>query len=202
MDNSELYYMDDIFERKPSPPWEVKVYKKPVNSKGDLEFNNCSNITKRKDKSERAYQVLDECKSLLIDRKRWPDRMNQDIDAKTWIAKWWSDLWWQCFDKVNHPYRYVWSKITRFFGLKKETTLFRNQHFMTRDPYEAFYEACIFLGKDEYIKEVSIPFYLYRGSIWKWRKELISLNKKDYVIMLIAIRANAIAMKYRKLNNE
>ena len=72
---------------------------------------------------------------------------------------------------------------------------YRKQTDMTRDPYIMWYCACILLNHREYIREVTIPFYLYTPEVWAWRRALLGkLNlytmwrkinsifpKKDYV---------------------
>ena len=73
---------------------------------------------------------------------------------------------------------------------------FRSQTRMTRDPYTAFYTACIMLDLKEDIEIVKIPWYLYRPEVWTWRRRLIKDNSKDYVKRLRYLRALAVVKNY------
>ena len=168
------YYKDGYFWRTTGHEWEVRNYGDHVHGKGDLIYNSCAKIVKDKDTSEWAIQSVYECYRLLSEGKRWPDRMSQRIDAKTQIGHWVSLLlfWFKFTDKVKY----------------------RPQHDMTRDPYIAFFAACVFLNIS-LIPYIKIPWYLYRPHVWRWRKRLVIDKRKPYVRELGYLMAFATANK-------
>lgn len=182
------YFKDGYYWRKQSPGWELDNYGDVPNGKGDLISNTMMRIMFDDDNSEWAYNALATCKHLLIFRVRWPKWMNQEMDAKNWIDWKWSQLWFKG-------------------GLfTDETVKYRPQGNMTRDPYTYFYACCVHLDKLDYIKSVTIPFHLYKTTVWVWRYHLITgklrwlynlLEKPDYALKLATMR-RSIADKLNK----
>ena len=119
---------------------------------GDLIFNTMDKVLRDSDTSDWAVDALYSCANLLIDGKRWPNRLNQADTAKTWLQWKW----------------YKW-------GLGK-TVYSRPQQTMTRDPYIAFYADCIRLDHPERIREIKLPWNAFAPSTYYWRKYLISHN--------------------------
>ncbi len=149
------WYKDGLFWRKKSPEWEFFNYGNVmINSKGDLGSNTMMRIVDSGDDSSWAFLSLSAVRDLLLEGKRWPDRMNQDVDAETRIE-------WRL------------SQLKQLLLIKK-TVKYRPQHQMTRDPYIYFYTACIMLGREDLIELVKMPWYLYRPGTWAWRKCLIN----------------------------
>jgi hypothetical protein len=169
-------YKVGFFWADKSPGWEIRDYGLAVEGKGDLIFNTCDKIIRDADNSDWAYAALDNCAYLLNTRKRWPERMNQSIDAKNRIDCIWSKLMRKLGVNPTHKYRWVTG--------------------MTRDPYIAFYACCVFLGNYEYIEGVTMPYYNYRRTTWRWRKLLIKDNRLDYVKRLSYLRAIAVTLKH------
>ena len=121
---------------------------------GDLIFNTMDKVIRDNDKSDWAIDALFACADLLISGLRWPDRLSRDDTAPTWIQ-------WKL---------YKW-------GLGK-TVYSRPQQVMTKDPYIAFYAACIHLGFSDVIQDVAMPWNTYSPSTNVWRKYLITHNAK------------------------
>ena len=178
------WFRDGPFWRKFGHAWEEDRYGIYVHGLGDLIYNTLKKILDDDDRSEWAYAALAACKELLLDRKRWPDRMNQGIESRN---------------------RYFWLVNRFLYWLKIVKTIkYRPQSHMTRDPFIAFYAACFHMNRWAYIEEVTTPWYLYRATTWSWRDFLITgdpkslkkylrvsgraLSNKDYVIELRELR--------------
>ena len=160
---ADYWIKDGYFWRLPSVnnpgrEYEPDFFGFPVNGLGDLIFNTCNQILRRKDRSVWAYSALQQCGDLLLERKRWPDRMDPGyLSADSWL-EWKISIW-------------RWEQ-----GLEN-THLYRPQNHMTRDPFIAYYTLAVFLDRIQFIEVVKIPFYLYRPNVWAWRKYLISPNE-------------------------
>ena len=146
-------------------------------SKGDIIFETCYLILKDEDQSDWAYGAIEACSVLLLDGKRWPDRMSDNTDVNSWIGR-------------------IINRSLRKIGILKNPK-FRFQGRMTRDPWIAFYTACLYLGEPGYIESVPIIWYLYSPKTWRWRRRLIKDNRKDYVIRLDSLRALAVTLNYK-----
>ena len=141
------------------------------NGMGDLIYNTLVKIIYHQDTSDWAIKALEACHALLKAHKRWPDYMNDHpMVAKTWAAR-----------AVNR----ILNKIKRWGRRKniaiidkiiKEWKPFRYQGRMTRDPYTAFYAACIMLDRVDLIKDTKVAFICWRPDMWMWRKYLIKPN--------------------------
>lgn len=163
------WYKDGLSWRHESEWWEIRDRGCSSDAKGDLTNNTMYEIMFMEDKSDWAYRALDYHKELLIDKIRWPNRMNQPCDSKNLI-----DFWWHNF--LNWGGANDWYK-------------YRPQRSMTRDPYTYFYTCCIYLGKPEYIKEVPICKRNFRIGFWAWRKCLI---KKTWWAKLLYMRGRKV----------
>lgn len=129
---------------------------------GDVIYNTCSEIIDRHDRSAWAEEAVLYCGDLLLQRKRWPDRMIwEGREAKGWIRYYWSKMW-KYFGVIDHHKR-------------------RPQKDVTRDPFIAFYCAVQFLGMPELIESVTIPLRLQRPKINKWRKKLIRDRREKWL---------------------
>jgi len=121
---------------------------------GDLIFNTCDKLIRDGDLSDWAHKAMWACYDLLSVPIRWPGRLNEPDTAPTWIQwKWYK---WGLGEKVYS----------------------RPQQTMTRDPYIAFYAACIHLDHRELIREIKLPWNAFAPSTYYWRKYLISHNDK------------------------
>ncbi len=174
------WYKDSCYWRNKSLDWEVANYGEPVNGKGDLISNTMMRIIEQGDKSSWAYNSLMYCQNLLRNRKRWPDRMNQNIDAK-------SSIQWR------------WSKQMQKLEVNK-TVKYRPQHHMTRDGF--IYTICcaVHLDRIDIIKKVRIPWYLYRPSVFAWRRYLIKPNKWSEFWYKLGIKIPAKRDYVKRLN--
>jgi hypothetical protein len=150
---------------------------------GDVILNTCSEIVDNKDKSEWAKKSILECATLLMDRKRWPDRMIwEGREAKGWI-------------------RYYWSKMWKYVGVI-DHHLRRPQKDVTRDPYVVFYCACEFLDMSYLIELVTIPVRLRRGGIQRRRKKLIRDRREKWRNRLDYYASLADVLNFRSLYPE
>ena len=166
------WYKDGLFWRRKSADHS--------DGKGDLIFNTCYKIFMEKDKSDWAYNSLEACATLLLDRKRWPDRMSDDTDCKTGIGRF-----------INRTTR----DILKVFGITIHPN-FRYQGRMSRDPFKALYTLSIFLGQPGYIKEVPLPMSDYSPPTWRWRRRLIKDKRKFFVKRLGYLEACAVDMNF------
>ena len=173
---TNLWYKDGPFWRKASPGWEVRKYGMEVNGKGDLIFNTLDKIIRDGDTSEWAHMSLKACKDLLINRKRWLDRMNQSCDANTYFE------WYVSRIRYKLGIKSIWyewrEKIDGYIPVEELRVLYRPQSDMTRDPYIAFYTACVLLDHKDWINDVTVLRKLWRPNLWAWRKYLITGKKK------------------------
>jgi hypothetical protein len=150
------WYKDGLFWRDMSGEWARRRYGFDSNGKGDVISNTMMKIIHHDDRSPEAYESLESCKQLLLNHRRWPRRMNHAHDSKNRI-----DLWW---GKFLH-----WIKIRDYIP-------YRWSSGMTRDPYIFFYVACILLDREEWIREVKMPIYIWLPGVWAWRKTLYKRN--------------------------
>jgi len=158
---------------------------------GDLIFNTMYKIMQDGDYSDWAYSALTACADLLRSGKRWPDRLTRDDTAKNWL-QWKWDM------------------------LRKNRRYSRPQQVLTRDPFIAVYAAAFKMNRWQLIEVVTVPWYLYRPTLWNWRKYIMSgdikylrryrfwsrfsTSQKDYVVRLRAIKEdiiNATLYKYQ-----
>ena len=195
------------FWRDKSPGWEERTYGEAVDGKGDLGFNTCDEIERKKDKSAWAYYALEECQELLQMELRWPNSMNQDIDAK-------SRFEWR-MSNIPFKIKKLWVKFLEWRFPNYDHKIvpmvkYRVQNRLTRDPYVAFYTACMVLDVPELIEDTPPVGYVYRPAFWNWYKYLetrnekylkryrfwswFSFSKKDYVNRLDELREIAIAL--------
>ena len=188
-----MYYKDGYYWRKESP---YSPFGYLTHGKGDVIFNTLYKIMQDGDYSQWAYYSLSECADMLMQRKRWPDRMNHPNDAKTRIGAWFSRILYEMGETIS----------------KK----FRPQHILTRDPLIVLYAAAWKMNRWQLIEVVTVPWYLYRPTLWTWRKYIMSgdvrylkryrfwsrfsTSQKDYVVRLRAIKEdiiNATLYKYQ-----
>lgn len=173
-------YKDGNFWMDRSPGWAVREYGGHPDGKGDLIFNTCYKIIQDVDVSPWALTALTSCMMLLKARKRWPDRMNQDIDAKNRIDCMVSKWLWRLKIRLTHKYRW--------------------QDGMTRDPYIAWITACILTRNEYLIQSVSIPWYLsnpfYAPTTMRWRRRLLRDKRDVYVQRLGYLRSLAVTAKF------
>ena len=153
---------------------------------GDFDFNHCSKCVMDGDTSEWAINSFFKMAELLKDRKRWPDHLNVDNQAKNRYVYYILRFFRQIFAKLGIKIYQKW----------------RPQNDMTRDPYAAFgamYGELLGSNEGKYDKElmetfesVIIPGYLYRRTTWKWRKRLINPHKGKFFILRVRyLRARA-----------
>lgn len=170
MKDYEEYEKAGVILRK-SPQWAVDLFGFSEDCMGD-----CISHMMWKALFDPAYaKYIPICVALLKAGKRWPDELQKEFSdriAKTKIQYGWDKIWWQNFNKEKRPVRYVWSKITRFFGLYREYRLYRTQHGMTRDPYTHFFAACSINDQWEDAEGVHPPLSIYSPTFWAWQKYL------------------------------
>ena len=107
-------------------------------------------------------RTIRECIRLLNEEKRWPDSMNQEIDAKNRV-------------------QYFFSKLSHKIGLI-DSHLFRSQNSVTRDPYIMLICA-IYWHQYEMIQDLKVPWLINRAPLYWWKKYLENptrFNKEKY----------------------
>jgi len=170
------FHKDGYFYRRPDPDWAIKLRGEDTKDKGDLIFNTLKKIVDDGDTSEWAYCSLLNSFDLLMQGKRWPDRMNQDCDAKTKIG-------WR-IDQLL-----IWLYL-------KRKHKFRHQKSITRDPWIMAYVCAYKLNRFQFF-DIKPQWWLYRPGVWAWMKYLrkqdrrhlewyffwltFSTSKKEYV---------------------
>ena len=207
------FYKDVCFWRQKGPEWEKDIYGQEINGKGDLIFNTYAKIIDDGDLSSWAQDAHDHCFYLLLNRRRWPDRMIQLNDADNWFQWKWSQLKYMLGIKTKW---YVWNHDNGSMDLEPKmlkTVMYRPQNNMTRDPFIAFFTS-VTLSKNVN-STLTIPWYLFRPSIWIWRRYLIigrglwlyyflTLNypKRDYVRRLRGYMDKAVELKNSQIIEE
>lgn len=167
MENS--FYRDGTFWRKKSADGS--------DGKGDLIFNTCYKIIQDVDVSPWALSALGSCGLLLKMRKRWPNRMDDGMDAESWIER-------------------IIVRSLKKIGIVVKRYEFRYQGRMTRDGYIAWITACTLTHNEYMIKGVTLPWYLYSRNTWRWRRRLIQDDRMDYVQRLGYLRSLAVVFKF------
>jgi len=157
----KTYYIDGYFWRHPDPKWDIEFYGTDTKGKGDIIYNTMARIIDQEDESEWAYKALYECAFLLMSKRRWPIKDDQECDAKTAIG-------WR------------FNQLVRKLRLTKKVK-YRWNKSITRDPFKAFYCAAIILQEERFIELVKMPWFIYSPKTWKWRKRLINDKRKLYV---------------------
>lgn len=144
---------DGRWLRHRSPGWESRKYKQSPNGKGDLVWwmSIYALITCDAD-------VIKACIKLLNERKRWPDSMNHDTDAKNTV-------------------QYLFSKLLYKLGITN-SHLYRSQKSITRDPYTMLLIA-IYWHQYEMIRDLKIPWRIQTPSFYHWVKYL-KTNKQRH----------------------
>ena len=186
--------------------WDMRIYGGEPHGKGDLGFNTCDQIIRDKDRSPWAHDATFACQDLLFCGARWPRSMNQDIDAKSRLRWRWSAAWKRIVrDKKGHLNKF--GRWCEKIGLPIYVK-YRFRGRLTRDPYTAFYAACLDLGHPELIPDTPPVWYVYNPAFWSWYRYLctkeekylkrylfwngFSTSNKDYVVRLRELRSMAI----------
>lgn len=168
-------YKDGNFWRGESQDWEIARYGEAEDGKGDLILNTLSKIIDDEDASDFTVKAIHECYLLLKAGKRWPDRMNQEMDAKHWL-------------------HWKWSKLLYKLKLIKHVK-YRPQKGMTRDPFILFYAVQMFYyGVIKF--RVKLPIWLFTPTYVIWRWGLEHSHKKAYVERLRYYKHLANVMNY------
>ena len=136
---------------------------------GDLEFNSDDYDIRKWNTSNWAQDAVKERMNLLQDCKRWPDRMNDHPSVvNTWIGR--------VIGRSRNWLRHKFYKLSGKYIGKRQP--FRYQKRMTRDPYTSWATNAIRLYKQDLIKEVKLPWYIYRPSFWAWWNYLKTKDEK------------------------
>lgn len=188
----ESWYMGPVKQ------WETDLYGYELASGyGDFITNNCKMILKTRDKSEWAYNLMVRCFDLLARNKRWPHQIDDLIPSKR-----------QCKTRLCSLYNKTKFRWAKRLGITV-TCKSRSHGDMTRDPYIAAIACAIYLNRLQFIN-ISIPWYLYRGTTWTWHKYLKNptdrnrtrweraerraawFKVKDFVTVLVMLRREAV----------
>jgi len=163
----DRYEIGEMYEQygvllAPSKHWEKDNYGFWPEGMGD-----CISRTMGEARRNKDTQHIEKCADLLIQRKRWPDEIqeeNREFIANNtpqqWLSRWMYKLGW------------------------REHTLYRPQSQMSRDPFIHLWSACYVTGLTQFISCVKAPFWLYRPHIWAWRRYLITGKRKRWYLLL------------------
>ncbi len=154
--------------------WQTKLHGFAIRSGiGDLISNNTALIRETFDRSDWAYGCLEACFELLSYRKRWPDWMDRKIprdkQCKTRLCSF-----------LNKSKFYIAKWIYGEKVCDKITTKYRSQGDMTRDPYINAIACAVDMNRLQLVDTVSIPWYLWRPSTWRWHKYLKKPTDRNY----------------------
>jgi len=178
--NDANWYKEGFFWVDPSDPWDIRYYGMISNNKFDTISNTCGKIVYDNDHSEWAHIALNQCAALLTNRVRWPYWMNHEKDPKTRIG-------WRFRRLLQQLY------------LTGEPFVYGHRKRMSRDPFIGFFTACVMLNQMHHIKNITIPWYLYRPGTWRWRKRLIEDNREHYRQRITYMYAKAITVHLERL---
>lgn len=151
------WYKKDGFWRLESKDWEEGLYGFKPEGLGDLISNTCMKIIEDGDTSSWALGALVKCIVLLRERKRWPDEYNNE------------------FMHSNRVVQFLYN-LSFELGYSKKVK-YRCQKSLTRDPFIYVFCLSVHLGKEDYIKEVRIPWYLFNPAVFSFRRGVISKRK-------------------------
>jgi hypothetical protein len=193
------WFKDGTFWREWGHEWEKVLRGIHTHGLGDLIHSTCSKIIDDDDKSEWAYDALDACFTLLLARKRWPDRLN-GIESKNYIEWRWERIKYKNthLRGEQRALKLNWlGKIAVKLGYKN-LQKYRPQGNMTRDPYIAFFACCLHLGLSQLIEPIIIPWHLWSQPTFNWRKRLIHNRHPRWVQRLGYYRAIAVKLNYER----
>ena len=161
----------------------------------DLIFNTLSKIIMDRDRSLWAILSFIACGALLIQRKRWPNEMNNGNEAKSRVIY-----------NVIRFFRKSFAKV----GVKIKQQRTRPQNDMTRDPFKLYGACYIWLITGEHTEyhhiikitfnAVTLPWYLYRPKTWQWWRRLQTDKRPLYRKRMDYFMDLADVMKFEKYN--
>jgi len=169
---------DGYFWVDPTEPWADDRYGYTTNNKWDIIHNTCDRIVIERDTSEWARNSVYFCWFLLMNRRRWPNRMDHTKDSRSWLHWRGRQLLRWMYLIPHSPYGWV--------------------HKMTRDPYIAWTAAASLFPKDRWMDHIPIiPLTSYNPHTWQWRKRLMKDNRKAYVKELNYLMAFAVINNHK-----
>ena len=198
----ELWYMGPIKQ------WETDLYGYELASGyGDFITNNCKMILKTKDKSEWALALFEKCKFLLREGFRWPCHLQKNIPKKRQCKTRLGSLYNK--EKFRHYKRKNKRRVKAGKEKIKITCKARAWRDCTRDSYISGIACAVSLNDIQFIKDISIPWYLWRPNTWAWHRylkkptekglakydfwnETWTWSKKEFVSVLNELRTYAI----------
>ena len=181
------WYCDEMGKwlRHVSYSWHYRIYGFRPNGKGDILYHMGLYALITGD-----VDVIKACINLVNERKRWPDSMNSPFDSKSRLVHRWERIksW---LNKKLRPNHLAYIK-------------YRPQCSMTRDPITMLLCA-VYWWQYEMIRDIKIPWYLYRPSFNNWVKYLKTHEykyKKRYEFwQLLEIRTKVTYPAYVKTLN-
>ena len=197
------FYKDGFFYRRSDPPWAIRLYRENTWDKGDLLSNTLKEIVDTEDCSEWAHDSLAACFALMVEGKRWPDRMNQGIDCGGFICFYWQKFKFQILKWAERLYRSADSADSWKYKTGRKIAYsihckFGPQANPTRDPWTYGMVAAHMMDSPVFF--VFRPQRrLWRPGFWSWMDylesggdvkykmryyfwRLFSCSKKDYVL--------------------
>lgn len=150
--------------------WQTDLYGYEMESGvGDLISNNTALIKRTKDRSIWAYECVARCFNLLSQGKRWTDDIDKDIPKDR-----------QCKTRLCSFLNKTKFHILKKLGVKRFMVKSRSQGDMTRDPYIYAIACVVDMDLLSWVHDISIPWYLWRATTWKWHKYLKNPTEKKY----------------------
>ena len=193
---------------QPSEQWVTDLfgYESPRGVQ-DFIYNNCRMIIETQDKSDWALHLFAKCKFLLRERQRWPEFLQEQIpwerQCKTRLGSLYNKEKFRHYKRVNERREEKGEEKVKF------TCKSRSWRDCTRDIYISGIACAVFFDDIQFIKDISIPWYLWRPNTWAWHhylqnptekglnrydfwNETWTWSKKEFVSVLNELRTYAI----------
>lgn len=168
---SIVWYPDGLFWRHHDPEWAIKLRGADSQSKGDVIFNTLKRIIDQEDFSRWAYNSFEECGSLLIQGKRWPDRMNQHDDCKGWICFYWQKIKFFVYKQAEKVYKRSGNKTAKRV-MNAIHCKHGHQKNVTRDGWTMLFVAASKMNRAQFFHIKVRPGRLWRPNWMRWIKYL------------------------------
>ena len=207
------FFKKDWYWIQPSEQWITDLFGfEAPRGVGDFVYNQCRMIKEDEDKSSWAFYNFEQCKFLLREGFRWPCHLQKNIPKKRQCKTRLGSLYNK--EKFRHYKRKNKRRVKAGKEKIKITCKARAWRDCTRDSYISGIACAVSLNDIQFIKDISIPWYLWRPNTWAWHRYLkkptlrreavydfwanfLNFSKKEFVSVLKELRAYAI--QHRKI---